>query len=176
MKKLLAITLCAAMVLSFAACSNGKRADENFQNQSGSQAAGKGVQIPNPFEDCENMSDAEKIAGFTLTVPEKLPEGHIQTMIQASENDMIKIFFENGEKRIEIRKAKGDKDISGVYTVFDESNTIKVGSLNVSTKGNDGKVNLATWIDGEYAYSITANIDETGLDVSAISDMAADIR
>ncbi len=134
------------------------------------------VQIPNPFVDCSTMDSARKIAGFSIKIPEKMPVGYLQSLIQASENDMIKIFFENSEKTIEIRKAKGSEDISGVYTVFEEKNTVDVGSIKVSTKGRDGKINVATWNDGEYAYSITVNIDEAGLDRSVISDMVGNIR
>lgn len=88
-------------------------------------------------------------------------------MIQTSENDIGKVY---------LKTAKSDKDTSGVYTVFDENNTVTLGSLNVSIRGNDGKINIATWIDGEYAYSITANIGETGLDASTIKDMVGGIR
>lgn len=36
--------------------------------------------------------------------------------------------------------------------------------------------NTATWVDGEYTYSITANLGETGLDADTIKDMAGGIR
>ena len=137
---------------------------------------GGDVEIPSPFVDCDTMDDAEKIAGFNVTVPEKMPEGYAQKLIQAVENDMIQVFYANGEKEIVIRKAKGSEDISGDYNEYKENNTITVGSRKVSTRGNHGKVNAAIWIDGAYTYSITANLGETGLDANTISDMAGSIR
>ncbi len=134
------------------------------------------VQIPNPFIDCATMADAKKTADFTLTVPSKMPKGYVQELIQATENDMVQVFYKNGEKEILIRKTKGTEDISGDYNEYKENNTITIGSLKVSTKGNDGKINTATWVDGEYTYSITANLGETGLDTTTINEMVSDIH
>ncbi len=165
------------MVLSFSACSNNSPSKDDSQNQA---TGGEDVQIPNPFVDCAAMADAEKIAGFNVTLPEEIPEGYTQKLIQAVENEMIQVSYESGEKELIIRKAistaKSGADISGDYNEYKENNTLTVGSLKVSTRGNDGKVNTATWVDGEYSYSITANLGETGLDTAAISDMAAAIR
>ncbi|MEA4847802.1 MAG: hypothetical protein VB106_11275 [Clostridiaceae bacterium] len=172
MKKLIAITLCAVMVLSFAACSINSPSKDNPQKE----AIGGDVEIPNPFVDCDTMDDAEKIAGFNVTMPAKMPKGYVQKLIQAVENDMVQVFYEDGEKEILIRKAKGSRDISGDYNEYKENNTVSVGSLKVSTRGNNGKVNAATWVDGEYTYSITANLGETGLDASIINDMVGSIR
>lgn len=171
MKKLIAITLCAFMAMSFAACSNNSPSNDNPQKQ----VIG-GDEIPNPFVDCDTMADAEKIAGFNITVPEKMLEGYAQKLIQAVEKEMVQVFYENGEKEILIRKAKGSEDISGDYNEYKENNTVTVGSLKVSTRGNDGKVNVAIWVDEEYTYSITANLGETGLDVNTINDMVGSIR
>lgn len=137
---------------------------------------GGGIGIPNPFVDCDTMADAGKIAGFTVTVPQKMPAGYAQKLIQAVEKDMVQVFYEKGEKEILIRKAKGSEDISGDYNEYKENNTITLGSLKVSARGNDGKVNTATWIDGEYTYAITANPGETGLDEVTIKDMIGAIR
>lgn len=132
--------------------------------------------IPNPFIDCATMADAQKTAGFTITVPAKMPEGYVQDLIQAVKNEMVQVFYKNGEEEILIRKAKGSEDISGDYNEYKENNTITVGNLKVFTRGNDGKVNTTTWVDGEYTYSITANLGETGLDAAAINDMIGGIR
>ncbi len=172
MKKLIAITLCAIMTLSFAGCSNNSSAKNNSQKPVISGDVG----MPNPFVDCATIADAEKIAGFTVTVPEKMPEGYAQKLIQAVEKEMVQVFYENGEKKILIRKAKGSEDISGDYNEYKENSTATVGNLKVSTKGNDGKINVATWVDGEYTYSITANLGEAGLNTATIYDMVGSIR
>lgn len=171
MKKLIVIALSAVMTLSVAAYTNNPP-----KQISGQAAEGDSQQIPDPFEDCKTIAEAEKTAGFTLALPEKLPEGYVQKSIQAIKNDMIQVFYENGEKELLIRKAKGKEDISGDYNKYSENNTITVGSLQVSTRGNDGKVQVATWVKGEYAYSISAGYDDAGLDTAVISDLVRGIR
>jgi hypothetical protein len=134
------------------------------------------VQIPNPFKDFQSIGDAEKMAGFTLTLPEKIPEGYVQESIQAIAGDMIQVFYKNGEKRILIRKAKGNEDISGDYSKYGENRTLTVGSLQISARGNHGKVNTVTWVNGDFAYSVSAGFDEEGFDTTTISDMVSGIR
>lgn len=134
------------------------------------------IEIPSPFIPFETLAEAEKLAGFTITLPEKLPEGYTQKVIEAIENEMLQVMFEKGENGFVIRKAKGSEDISGDYNEYKENNTVTVGNLKVSTRGNDGKVNTATWVDGEYTYSITANLGKTGLDMSTINDIIGGIR
>jgi hypothetical protein len=168
MKKLIAITLCAVMAISFTACANNSPSKDNPQKQ----AIGSSVEIPSPFVDCNTMDDAGKIAGFTLTIPETMPKGYALKLIQAVENDMVQVFYENGEKEIIIRKAKSSKDISGDHNEYKESNTMTVDSLKVSTRGNDGKVNVATWSDGEFTYEILSE----SLDSTAISDMISSMN
>lgn len=178
MKKFIAITFCAIMTLSFVGCANTFPAKENSQKSSegSNQSSRVNEKIPSPFIDCETMADAEKIVGFDVTLPKKMLEGYTQKLIQAVETEMIQIFYKNGEKEILIRKAKGSEDISGDYTEYKESETVAIGTLQVSTKGNDGKINVATWVDGDYSYSITANLGETGLDMSIISYIVGNIR
>lgn len=173
MKKLIAITLCAAMTLSFAGCSNNSNSKENSQKQT---IGGEEVQIPSPFVDCDTMDEAATIAGFTIMLPERMPEGYTQKLIQAVENDMVQVSYENGEKKILIRKAKGSEDISGDYNEYKDNSTMTVGNLEVSTRGNDGKINTATWVDGEYTYAITTNLGETGLDENTIEDIVGSVR
>jgi uncharacterized membrane protein len=137
---------------------------------------GKNVRISSPFIDCDTIDVAGKIAGFTVTVPEKMPQSYVQKSIVAVENKMVQVIYANGEKEILIRKAKGNEDISGNFSEYTETNTVTVGSIKVSTRGDNGKINVATWVDGEYTYSITANSDEKGLDTTAISNMVGGIR
>lgn len=167
MKKLIAITLCAAMALSFTACSNEKPAKDNSQNQTSGQIAGKDVQIPNPFKDCETIADAEKITGFSVIVPTTIPAGYSQDSIRAAKDGMVEIIYVNGENMLRFRQGKGSEDISGDHNKYKENDTISVGSLQLATKGDNGKINVATWAEGEFTFAITSD----GLDSAAISDM-----
>ncbi|SHL00873.1 hypothetical protein SAMN02745136_03882 [Anaerocolumna jejuensis DSM 15929] len=171
MKKLIVIALSAVMALSFAACTNNPP-----KQISGQAAEGDSQQIPNPFKDCKTVAEAEKTAGFTLALPEKIPEGYVQKSIQAIKNDMIQVIYENGKKELLIRKAKGKEDISGDYNKYSENNTMTVGSLQVSTRGNDGKIKVAAWTDGEYTFAVSVNSEDEGLDNTAISDMISSMK
>jgi len=162
MKKLFAIMLSAVMVLSFTACS--KQSDKN--------------QIPNPFVDCKTIKDAEEIAGFKVTTPDKIPEGYTENVIQAIKGDLVQIIYKYGENEITFRQAKKgeeNEDISGDYNVYSEKNTIMTGGLEVVIKGNDGKVSNALFTNGDYIYSITANPGEIGLDKTDIINMIESI-
>ena len=58
---------------------------------------------------------------------------------------------DSGEQMV-IRKASGageNADISGDYNVYNETSTVTVGEYTVTLKGNDQKVNLATWTGGD---------------------------
>lgn len=162
MKKLFTIILCAIMVLSFTACS--QKSDN--------------TQIPNPFLDCKTLKDAEKIAGFKVTPPDKIPEGYTEDVIQAIKGDLVQIIYKNGENEITFRQAKKGKeieDISGDYNEYDEKNTIMIGDLEVVIKGNGGKVSNALWTNGEFIFSITVTPGEIGIDKTDMIHMIESI-
>ncbi|MFV0239795.1 MAG: DUF4367 domain-containing protein [Lacrimispora sphenoides] len=166
MKKMIAFALCAVMALSLAACSNDKpEVKDDPQKQTSN------VEIPSPWVDCETIADAEKLAGFTVIHPKTIPDGYTQKTIEAVKDDMIQIIYENGEDQIVFRQAKGSDDISGDHTEYKESNTLTIGTLKVDVKGNGGKINLATWVNGEYSFAVSANLGGKGLDNQAINDM-----
>lgn len=194
MKKFIASTLCAVMALSIAANANSAFAMEDSKQQAVGQESpaiiggdprtwgptsdeetGIVIGMPSPFSEFRSIEDAEKVTGFKLTLPEKMPGGYSQKAIEAIQNDLIQVFYENGEKEILIRKAKGGDNISGDYNEYSENKTLTIGNLKVSTRGNDGKVSVATWVDGEYTYSISVGFENVGLDTSVISDMISDI-
>lgn len=114
MKKLIALTICAVMALSFAAYANNTPAKDNSQKQS----IGKDVEIPNPWVDCKTIADAEKLAGVTLTLPKMIPEGFTQKSIETKKDGIVQIIYENGENEIIFRQSKASDDISGDYTEY----------------------------------------------------------
>lgn len=190
MKKFIVPTLCAAMALTMVANASSAFAMEDSKHQAVGQEAsdimviscmdsdeetGTAIGMPSPFNECSSLEDAEKATGFKLALPEKMPEGYSQKAIEIIQNDMIQIFYENGEKEILIRKAKGGDDISGDYNKYSENKKLTIGNLQISTKGNDGKVSVATWVDGEYTYSVSVGFENEGLDASFISDMISEI-
>ena len=141
---------------------------------------GGDVQIPDPFTEYASMDKAAAAAGFDMMVPESV-EGYSDRTIRVLSNDengsMIEVICRNGdaENELRIRKAEGSEDISGDYNQYAESNTITVGELQVTMKGESGQVQLATWANNGYTYSIGI-YDENGISSDAMAELVAAVR
>lgn len=103
MKKMMKCVMALVMVASMTGC--GK------ETKVPTEPVGENTQIPNPFAECETIEEAEKLAGFDLVIPEKVPEGFSDKNISAIQDEMIDITYDNGEDKLCIRKGKGAEDI-----------------------------------------------------------------
>ncbi len=120
------------------------------------QDAVKGTKLANPFVDCKSMNDAEKIAGFSFTVPKTI-KGYPKRSIQAIQNDLIQVFYENrAGDQILLRKGKGGKDLTGDYNVYKDKTVKTIKGKKVTMNRKDGKVYSAWWTDGKYAFTVDA--------------------
>lgn len=146
----------------------------------GTAANGNGVGLPNPFTEFQSMEDAAKAAGFSMLVPDSA-EGYPDRVIRVLSGDesksMIEVIYYNdgAEKEFRIRKAAGSEDISGDYTEYAESNTVAVGEIQVTMKGENGQVQLATWTNNGYTYSIGA-YPEVGVSSDMMAGLAAAVQ
>ena len=160
MKKLIAIILCGLTVCSLAACT-------------GKPATSGNAEIPNPFVDCATLADAAKLTGFDITVPDSI-DGYDTRAIQVMDNKMIQVIYDKGENSLLIRKAAGSDDISGDYSEYSETSTVALGSLQVTMKGENGMVSVATWTDGGNTYAIDAQ--DVPMDVDAITALIGNVQ
>ncbi len=142
MKKLIAFILCGLSVCSLAACASKTATSGN-------------AAIPNPFVDCATLADAAMLTGFDIIVPDSV-DGFDTRTIQVMDNKMIQVIYTKGDNNLLIRKQAGSDDISGDYSQYSETNTVTLGTLQVTMKGENGMVCLATWADGGYMYAIDA--------------------
>ncbi|CAM2394579.1 DUF4367 domain-containing protein [Fusobacterium nucleatum] len=172
MKKIL---LMSVLCLAIIAC--GKKEETKQETAETTNVIQKeSTQIPNPFVEVKNLDEASKIAGFTLEVPETY-EDYKQQVIQAIENDMIEVIYleeESGYEGLRIRKAKGTDDISGDYNEYRNVETVKVGDYDVTEKGDEGNIFIATWTDGTYSYAI--DTDRAELNAEDITNLIANIK
>ena len=172
MKKILLISLLCLAVVS---CGKKEEVKEEVaQTTEASQPADVGV--PNPFEIVDTLDEAAKIAGFSLEAPIEYAD-YNSLVIQAIADDMIEVIYFDAEKTHEglrIRKAVGTDDISGDYNEYKEENVVKVGELEVTEKGNDGNISVASWTDGTHSYSI--NVDEALLNADDIAKLVETIK
>lgn len=167
-KQLMTFALSAVMVLSLAAC--GQTAS---QTQPEKAAGESNVEIPNPFADCETLDEAIHITGFDMAVPEAM-EGYDQPTIQVMSGTMIQAIYRNdADESVSIRKAPGSDDISGDYNEYAQNDTVSVGKREVSMKGEQDLVYLATWTNSGYTYAVSAS---SGRSESAMAELVAEIQ
>ena len=172
MKKILLISL---LCLAIIACGKKEEVKEEVA-QATEVTQPSDVGAPNPFEIVDTLDEAAKIAGFSLETPTEYAD-YNSLVIQAIADDMIEVIYFDAEKTHEglrIRKAVGTDDISGDYNEYKEENIVKVGDLEVTEKGNDGNISVASWTDGTYSYSI--NVDEALLNANDIAKLVETIK
>ena len=157
---------CVLASLSLAACGTDSLAD-----RSNSNLISENVQIPSPFVECETIKQAIELAGFNFSIPDNFANEYIQGAIEVIPEELIDITYSDGDHEIRVRKGIGNEDISGVYTHFNETNTVEVNGLKVTLKGNDGHIGVATWADNNYSYSITIVDDEITVNQEMIIEM-----
>ena len=78
-----------------------------------------------------------------------------------------------GENTDNTITAEGSDDISGDYNTYRQKKQITVNGASVTLKGNNGKINVATWSSNGYSYSINVG---KGFDESYITDLISMIE
>lgn len=132
------------------------------------------VGMPNPFTDNATLEEAEKNAGFSIQVPDKIG-GVSATAFRNLGQEMLEVIYYNGEQEVaRIRKSLDNKDNSGNYVGYAEIQNKKIGDRDVTLKGNDGKVVLAIWNDGAYGYSIS--VDEPGVSLEEMTALVEVVK
>lgn len=196
MKKMIAFALSTVMVLSLISCAGQTNPGSSSGNSvepaaiGGDPATwgpaldgdGSGVQIPSPITEYTSMEEAAAAAGFDMTAPETI-DGYTERVIQVfnanTEDAMFEVIYRDGGEEskniIHIRKAPGAEDISGDYNQYAESSTETVGEAEVTMKGADGKVHLATWAKDGYTYSINVYA-EAGISSDSMAELVAGVR
>jgi len=154
MKKVLIILLSIAL-LGFCTACGGESADLPEENDGSDQVA-------NPWVDCSTLEEAADLAGFEIEVPRRI-DGYSHTFIQAIETEMIQVFYsdkdldDDSASVVLIRKGVGEEDISGDYNEYTEGEAVELHGVEVTLKGNDGKVNNASWMQDGFSYNINAD-------------------
>lgn len=174
MKKLLVFTVTAAMLLSLAACAQSAKPaakpDQPAQTEQAETTDTENVQIPNPWTDYDSKDDAAQAAGFDLAVPDEISGCSEKSyrVLSAEGDVMFEIIYASGEdETARIRKAPGADDVSGNYNEYAETETVDVGGVRVTMKGENSLVKLAVWTNGDYSYVLSVE------NAISQSDMAA---
>lgn len=161
-----ALLACSALLaVSLAACSQPAASNAASTADSPySAATSDTAQIANPWTDCATLADAAALTGYDFTVPDSV-DGCTDVAISVLESEQLtEVQYTAGNDRLCLRKAPGSDDISGDYNQYAENSTVDVDGRSVTLQGNGGQVQLATWQDGSYSYSIGVyREDGTGL-------------
>lgn len=177
MKKILKNTfLISALCLLITACGKQEETKQEVAETATNVTQDQNVGVANPFVEVKTLDEASKIAGFTLEVPATY-EDYKKQVIQAIENDMVEVIYfdeDSEHEGLRIRKAKGTDDISGDYNEYKSVETVKVGDYEVTEKGSEGDISVATWTDGTYSYSI--NVGEAKFNAEAIANLISNIK
>lgn len=173
MNKKLIFGLCLVVLIGTVGCSKKtvEKDEKSTQNS---------TQMENPFIESDSIKDAEKLADFEMSLPNNMPEGFKKENIRVIEKNMIEVIYANQglKSKIIIRKGKADKNeaISGDYNEYSENKTIKVDDLKVKTRGENGKINVAEWSDGDFLYSINVTDLGNGLSEKATCAMIKKVK
>lgn len=102
------------------------------------------VQLPSPIQEYETLADAAQAVGFELTVPDQA-NGSDRRDVMTISGEMLQVIYRRGEtETARVRKAVGSDDISGDYNVYAQVATATVDGVQVTLKGDSGKVSLAS--------------------------------
>lgn len=133
----------------------------------------EGTETANSFVECETIEEAGQIAGFSAEVPTRVPDWVNDTIIHAVQSSLIEVIYQGDQDNIVIRKEIGDTNISENYPTYAEGYLVKMKGRSVNTRGEDGKIMVATWQDNGYTYSVQA---ENGLERTEMLRMISYIK
>ena len=172
MKKILLMSL---LCLAIIACGKKEETKQETTTETTNVTQEQDYGVPNPYEIVDTLDEASKIAGFTLSVPETYGD-YKKQVIQAIEDDMIEVIYFNDtdSEGLRIRKAKGTDDISGDYNEYKDVEIVKVGDFEITEKGSEGSISVATWNDGTYSYAI--DVAEASLTKDTIANLISNIK
>ncbi len=114
------------------------------------------VQLPNPWQDCETLKEAETVAGFAfpLTLDKQYQKGYTEISLRSIGNKLMERNFQKGEHRLTFRKGNAQVDVSGDYNNYVKSKRYDLDGVRLTLNGGDKGFTLAVWTAGQYGYSI----------------------
>lgn len=153
----LALLLCVLLTVLFTGCT---KQNANGQSDATKEAAAGNAQIANPVKTYDSLAKAEKVAGFTFTVPEGVNldgADYAQYYWSTINETLIEVRYGGeGDEVCYMRKAPAsaadddDVDISGDYNVYDTVKEVEFSledgrEVEVTLKGKDKKFYVASW-------------------------------
>ena len=114
--------------------------------------------LANPFVDCGSLIEAERLAGFSISIPNNLINSITNYRVLNTTDKMIELLC--GDELV-IRKANITGDISGLYYDFNDNLEVNINSNRVQLRGNDGIYYSAIWTNNGFSYSLSIKSGES---------------
>ena len=102
-----------------------------------------------------SVEELSRALGFTVKTPGELPFAPEEVSHDAWFGDLAEINYRGAEALLTTRMAAGAEDPSGDYNVYRQVETVPLADATVTLKGENDRVSLAVWTDGEYAFSVS---------------------
>lgn len=127
---------------------------------------GDSSQIPNLLTAHDSLTELAKAVGFDIKAP-TVPAGYEADAYIDISGELAEVFYVKGDDTLVYRVSKGEGDNSGDYNTYSNKKTVDVNGVSVELRGND-KVNVATWSNGGFAYSVSAKQGISETEVAAV--------
>lgn len=127
---------------------------------------GDSSQIPNLLTAHDSLAELAKAVGFDIKAP-TVPAGYEADAYIDISGELAEVFYVKGDDTLVYRVSRGEGDNSGDYNTYSNKKTVDVNGVSVELRGND-KVNVATWSNGGFAYSVSAKQRISETEVAAV--------
>ena len=131
---------------------------------------GDSSQIPNPLTAHDSLAELAKAVGFDIKAP-TVPAGYEADAYIDISGELAEVFYVKGDDTLVYRVSRGEGDNSGDYNTYSNKKTVDVNGVSVELRGKD-KVNVATWSNGGFAYSVSAKQGISETEVAAVVSSA----
>jgi len=127
-------------------------------------------QIPNLLTAHDSLAELAKAVGFDIKAP-TVPAGYEADAYIDISGELAEVFYVKDDDMLVYRVSRGEGDNSGDYNTYSNKKTVDVNGVSVELRGND-KVNVATWSNGGFAYSVSAKQGISETEVAAVVSSA----
>lgn len=127
---------------------------------------GDSSQIPNLLTAHDSLAELAKAVGFDIKAL-TVPAGYEADAYIDISGELAEVFYVKGDDTLVYRVSKGEGANSGDYNTYSNKKTVDVNGVSVELRGND-KVNVATWSNGGFAYSVSAKQRISETEVAAV--------
>lgn len=127
---------------------------------------GDSSQIPNLLTAHDSLAELAKAVGFDIKAL-TVPAGYEADAYIDISGELAEVFYVKGDDTLVYRVSKGEGDNFGDYNTYSNKKTVDVNGVSVELRGND-KVNVATWSNGGFAYSVSAKQGISETEVAAV--------